>query len=85
MKNFRLTYPAHIYASIKAEDLDAAKAKLVEILAEVSNGIIIKFDLSTRATLDLNQDMSIEEVLYPDSNASGQITPDLVEVEDVEG
>jgi hypothetical protein len=62
MPIYRLTYPATIYASVEAPTYERAAQQLVDALDAVQNGIIIQLD-----GVD-------NEVLYPDSDATGAVT-----------
>lgn len=76
MPRFRLSYPAHIYATIDADALTDAKAKFKDILEDWQDGISI--DLS------IDQDGDPIEVAYPDSDKTGNISVKKMALEDEE-
>ena len=72
MPNYRLSYPAHIYATVKAKSSRTAARILADVLDQVQDGILIQLD-------------GVEgEMLYPDSDERGEVTFKKVEVENVE-
>ncbi len=73
MPDYRLSYPARIFASVRADTLPEAKQKLASALAAVSEGIGIELD-----------DVAGER-LYPDTDETGDVSTSLVELENIEG
>ncbi len=76
MPRFRLTYPAHLYATVAASTFEEARQRLVAALAECQDGISV-------CVSGPDGDVE-EEILYPDSDALGEVTVDLVKLEDQE-
>lgn len=75
IEEFRMAYPAHIYVTVRTGSEKAARRKLVELLSELQDGIIIHI---------ADDDLGIDsEVLYPDSNRQGEIDPRKILIEDV--
>jgi len=74
MSDFRLSYPAHIYATIHATDVHTARVKLTHILDGLHGGIVIHLD---------GVDKLPRGNLYPDSGLDGKIDPTLIELEGI--
>lgn len=74
MKYFRLSYPAHIYATVLASSQEEARKHFAEILDDLIDGIDI----------DLGNSCALEERLYPDSGLVGSAAAELVSVENIE-
>jgi hypothetical protein len=77
MPRFRLTYPAHLYVTVAAPTLEAARQQFAAALAGCQDGLRICLGHPDEGDVE-------EEILYPDSNAQGEVTVDLVLLEDVE-
>lgn len=78
MPLFRLSYPAHIYATFEAATVDEAKEKFKQVLEPVEDGIIIVLD-TPKGWHDP------EERLYPGKGDKNQIAVADMAVEDIEG
>jgi len=72
-KEYRLSYPCDLFATIKAESLEAAKKKFVECLTPVADGIIVCLD--TPASWGPHYDA--EERLYPRVDGDGIINDEI--------